>query len=113
MWMRSPLPAAASRVFASPMHVGEVYPYWDAVEVSDAATGKPTLAYDLIQQLVCSAAKRVHGSAGHEFVHGVCHWRRAAVFSQELGGQSGSGSKHQRQQDQPPPADVCSTLWSA
>ena len=106
LWMRAPLPAAALRVFVSPLQVGDFYPYWDAVEVNDAVTGQPTLAYDLVQQLVCSAAKRVHGNAGHEFVHGVCHWRRSGVLD--------GGRQSRRTGSQPPPvADVCSTLWAA
>ena len=93
--MRAPLPAAASKVFAAPLHVGAFFPYWDAVEVHDAA-GWRTLAYDLIQQLVCSAARRVHGNAGSEFVHGVCHWRRAGLFGKAADDD-----------------DVCSTLWES
>jgi hypothetical protein len=106
LWMRAPLPAAASRVFASPLQVGDFYPYWDAVEVSDAVTGRPTLAYDLVQQLACSAAKRVHGNAGHEFVHGVCHWRSSGVLD---GGRKSRLAGSQLS----PTADVCSTLWAA
>ena len=59
----------------------------------------PTLPrYDLIQQLVCSAARSVHGNGGLDFVHGVCQWRRSAVFHQ-----ASRPSTH---------SDVCSHLWS-
>jgi hypothetical protein len=80
--------------------VAHFFPFWDAVEVVDA-DGERTLAYDLIQQLVCSAAQRVHGNAGEEFVHGVCHWRQTNLFGKLVGSRRGGAP------------DVCSTLWEA
>ena len=63
--------AAVSRVFGTAaMQIREFYPYWDEVEVLDAS-GMPTLAYDLVQQLVCAAAHRVEGSAHSDYVQGV------------------------------------------
>ena len=35
------------------------------------------LAFNLIEQLVCSAARRVHGNADSDFIHSVCHWRHS------------------------------------
>lgn len=102
-WMRAPLPPAVTKVFTTPLQVSQFFPYWDAVEVSDAAAG-PTLAFDLIQQLVCSAAWRVHGHAGSEFVHGVCHWRHAGLAGRLLGARRGGALAAD---------DVCSTLWEA
>ena len=99
-WMRDPLPPAALKIFAVPLHVGDFFPYWDAVEVHDIGAGR-TLAYDLVQQLVCSAARRIHGNAGSEYVHGVCHWRRSALFSKLHASRRGSSD------------DVCSTLFEA
>ena len=96
--MRAALPLAAKRVFRTPLQVGDFYPYWDEVAVRDA-TQAHTLAYDLIQQLVCAAARRVHGNAGSEFVHGVCHWRRSPVVSKLIGRRLAAVD------------DVCSTLW--
>jgi len=66
-------------VFDFPFWVGDFYPYWDAVEVLDSK-GHRTLAYDLIQQLVCSAASVVQGDPTSDFVVGVCHWQRANIF---------------------------------
>ena len=61
------------------MWVGDVYPYWDAVEVFDSR-GQRTLAYDLIQQLVCSASRHVQGDPSDPFLLGVCEWRQAGIF---------------------------------
>ena len=99
-WMHAPLPPAVSKVFTTPLQVGTFYPIWDRVEVDDAAKGR-TLAYDLIQQLVCSASRRIHGNAGSEFVHGICRWRDAALFKKLVSSQPSSSD------------DICSTLWEA
>ena len=93
---------AISQVFSTPLRVSDFYPYWDAVEVDDG-TGGHTLAYDLVQQLVCSAARRIHGDAGHHFVHGVCHWRRNLHLSKQLGSKQRDTSTAYE--------DVCSNLW--
>jgi hypothetical protein len=90
-WLREPLPASAASVFTAPLHVGDFYPYWDEVEVHDE-TLERTLAYDLVQQLVCSAARRVQGSTRSTFVRGVCHWRESrALSSTRTGTRAASG----------------------
>ena len=43
------------------MRLVDFYPYWDVVEVQDAGSGERTLAFDVLQQLVCADAQRVHG----------------------------------------------------
>ena len=68
-----------------PLWVGDFYPYWDAVEVLDSRNTR-TLAYDLIQQLVCSAARRVQGEPSDAFVLGVCQWRQAGLFAAQKSG---------------------------
>ena len=73
---------AVAEVFAQPLWMSSFYPYWDAVEVLDYGDGR-TLAYDFIQQLVCSSASRVYGDASDAFVSGVCEWKRAAIFQQQ------------------------------
>lgn len=72
-------------MFDFPLWVGDFYPHWDAVEVLDSDNVR-TLAYDLIQQLVCSAARRIEGEPSHPFVRGACRWRRAGVFMTESSG---------------------------
>ncbi len=74
-----PAPAAV-QLFPRALRVVDFFPYWDAVEIFDAY-GRLTLAYDEVQQLVCSAAQHVHGEASRPFMHSVCHWRRAGVFA--------------------------------
>ena len=74
------LPPAVSKIFDAPLVMGDFFPYWDAVEVSDAEAGH-SLAYDMVQQLVCSAARRVHGDASSDFIHATCLWRRSRIFS--------------------------------
>ena len=93
--LRSPLPAWASTVLTHPLQVSDHFPYWDEVEVRDAIAGH-TLAYDLVQQLVCSAARRVHGPSERSFVVDVCQWR--SVPGIRPGGQTTAAA-----------ADVCST----
>jgi len=74
-WRLRP-PRVASEVFGVPLLVSDFYPYWDAAEVTDIHTAR-TLAYDMVQQLVCSAARNVYGDPRRDFVQGVCHWRRS------------------------------------
>ena len=84
---------AVSRVFSTAaLEIRDFYPYWDEVEVLDAS-GLPTLAYDLVQQLVCAAGRRVQGSPHSEFVHGVCHWRRSSSVMSKLLAGSVAGRK--------------------
>ena len=63
------------RVFPHAVPLADFYPYWDAVEVEDAGSTR-TLAFDVVQQLVCAAAYRVRGNASADFVRAVCRWRR-------------------------------------
>lgn len=72
---------AVDEVFGEPLWASDFYPYWDAVEVLDARDGR-TAAFDLVQQLVCSAASAVHGDTSSPFVAGVCRWRELALFGQ-------------------------------
>ena len=99
--LRAPLPPAASTIFTEALHVGEFFPYWDEVEIFDV-NGVCTLAFNLIEQLVCSAARRVHGNADSDFIHGVCHWRWGSMISSPFGTASGRGLRSAH--------DVCSVL---
>ena len=54
---RSRFPRAVEHVFSLPLRVSDFFPYWDEVEVNDAAAG-PTIAYDMIQQLSSSARRQ-------------------------------------------------------
>ena len=94
-------PPAASTIFTEALHVGEFFPYWDEVEIFDV-NGVCTLAFNLIEQLVCSAARRVHGNADSDFIHGVCHWRWGSMISSPFGTASGRGLRSAH--------DVCSVL---
>ena len=69
------------RVFPHAVPLADFYPYWDAVEVEDAgSTRARTLAFDVMQQLVCADAQRVHGNASADFVRAICRWRLGALF---------------------------------
>ncbi len=70
------LPIAAHDVFQVPLHTSDFYPYWDEVEVTDVRDER-TLAYDMVQQLVCAAAQKVFGNPARDFVQAVCLWRRS------------------------------------
>ena len=72
------------RVFPHAVPLADFYPYWDAVEVEDAgSTRARTLAFDVVQQLVCAAAYRVRGNASADFVRAVCRWRRGQPESHQ------------------------------
>ncbi len=76
----SSLPAAVLRVFPRAVRLADFYPYWDSVEVEDAGVAARTLAFDVMQQLVCADAQRVHGNASADFVRAICRWRLGGLF---------------------------------
>ena len=80
------------------MLVSDFFPYWDLVEVEDAARRR-TLAFDVIQQLVCSASRRFEGNASSAFGAAVCVWRQS-VFEWQRGQQHREASTRDE-------ADVC------
>jgi hypothetical protein len=73
------MPMTVLAVLPGALRLADFYPHWDLVEVSDAS-GARTLAYDVVQQLVCSQADRVIGQAASPFVEAVCHWRAAGAL---------------------------------
>ena len=101
--LRSAARDAIDRVFDRPLWVSDFFPYWDAVEVLDAQNMR-TLAYDMVQQLVCSAARMVHGEESSTFVAGVCRWRELMLFSGfERSDFGGGGRRHEE-------PDMCGKL---
>jgi hypothetical protein len=73
------MPMTVLAVLPGALRLADFFPHWDLVEVSDAS-GARTLAYDVVQQLVCAQADRVVGQASSPFVEAVCHWRAAGVL---------------------------------
>lgn len=73
------MPMTVLSVLPGALRLADFYPHWDLVEVSDAS-GARTLAYDVVQQLVCSQAERVVGQVSSPFVEAVCHWRAAGAL---------------------------------
>mmetsp|Transcript_30575 Transcript_30575/g.93581 ORF Transcript_30575/g.93581 Transcript_30575/m.93581 type:complete len:313 (+) Transcript_30575:3138-4076(+) len=70
------MPMTVLSVLPGAVRVSDFYPHWDLVEISDAS-GARTLAYDVVQQLVCSQAEHIVGQPSSPFVAAACYWRAA------------------------------------
>jgi len=105
-------PPLLRSVFPRLLRLDDFFPHWDLVEVH-ASEGGRTLAYDMVQQLVCSAARTVEGDPTSSFVIAVCRWRRSNVLEQSGGGgerPAGSGGGEGQGRSV---ADACAVIEAA